>query len=427
MRTLISLLLLLAPVPGISSPAPADDGAYFQGLDHALKERGTGHAVAVLDLDHLDRNLETLSAHFKGPLKFRVVEKSLPSVELLRYVLEKTHSNRVMAFHHPFLRTLLAELPPDTEFLFGKTIPTSGVREIIAGMDLAHVSDVLRRVTWLVDTKRTLDELVGVFAGLQLPVRISVEIDVGLHRGGAARPPELEELLTAVRAAGGRVLFTGFMGYDGHVPHVPAPALFSLKEWAVRSSLAKVEARYAEFIAYLKERFPDLHKSATIFNGGGSRTYSLYGPGSVVTDISAGSAALKPRDFDFFTLENHVPALYLATPVLKRYERATIPFIDGLPFLFSGAAGFYVFGGGWSEQVVYPGGVQDHGLTRATPNRNLVANQTFLYGPATTPLKPGDFVFYRPNEGDAIFLFEEILLYRGGKIVGAWKPIAKRL
>ncbi len=36
-----------------------------------------------------------------------------------------------MAFHHPFLKTLLNELPSNSDILFGKTIPIYGIEDLM--------------------------------------------------------------------------------------------------------------------------------------------------------------------------------------------------------------------------------------------------------------------------------------------------------
>ena len=89
----------------------------FDGVSAELKARGVARPVIFIDLDRLDQNIGVLTSHIQPPLKFRVVEKSLPCLPLLRYILEKAGLNRVMVFHYPYLPLLMAGLPANTSFL----------------------------------------------------------------------------------------------------------------------------------------------------------------------------------------------------------------------------------------------------------------------------------------------------------------------
>lgn len=417
------LLLLLAAVftIGCAHVDPAES-AYFARIGQTLREAGVGRPVIVVDLDRLDHNIDVARAHFTDSHRLRVTEKSLPSIGLLQYVIDRIGSHRVMAFHHPFLPELLAALPPDTDILFGKTIPIAGVAEVWARLDEAQRADAARRVQWLVDCPRTLAELVAFFRARNTPFSVNVEIDVGLHRGGAMDEAELDAILDAIRANAPLVTFTGLMGYDGHLPHAPT---IGTKLGTMRRGVRAIERTYAGFVDHIRIKFPALFQTARTFNGGGSKTYSLYAPDSVVNDIAMGSGLLKPRDFDLPTLDEHRPAVFIATPILKRLHPARIPFL-GRVSLRRAVDGYFIYGGGWSPEIEFPRGIHGHFLMDGPPNGNLVSNQSFLYGEADPPVEPGDFVFLRPEQSDAIFLFDEIRLVRGGKLVGSWRPFASR-
>ena len=88
--------------------------------------------------------------------------------------------------------------------------------------------------------------------------------------------------------------------------------------------------------------------------------------------------------------------------------------------------GYYIYGGAWAIHVEYPEGLQMHSLMISPPNQTLVSNQAFLYGEAEPKVEQGDFVFFRPGESDNLFLFDEIHLVRGGKLVGTFRPFTER-
>lgn len=290
----VATAALLLPTGCAHHPDPAAR-RYFEGLNQTLRTAGVGHPALLLDLDRLDHNLDAVKDHLKEPFSFRATAKSLPSIELIKYALARTGSHRVMAFHWRFFKELLAGLPADSDILVGKTQPIAGVAEVWSGFDEAQREESQKRVTWLVDSPRTLKELVDFFAARRARLRVAVEIDVGLHRGGATNLTEFDAILTAIAAAGPAVTLVGLLGYDGHVPHVPGPS--SMHLGSMHRSFNGLQDQYRAFRQHLERNHPKLAATCTIFDGGGSGTYRLYGPSSPVNDIALGSALLKPGGF----------------------------------------------------------------------------------------------------------------------------------
>lgn len=405
------------------SHLPASERSYYSSLSAELQREKVGRPVVVIDLDRLDHNLEVVARHLVPPFHFRVSEKSVPSPDLINYILEASGSRRVMVFHHPFLKTLLASLPPDTDFLFGKTIPVNGLAEIFAQLDDVQAADATRRVQWLIDSPQTLADYLKFFRQRGFTFRANIEIDVGLHRGGVTDEPALDEILDLLRANKDLVTLSGLMGYDGHAIHFPAPRF--LKVWSTRRTLRDIEAHYGRLWQHVRSAYPDLAATVGTLNGGGSSTYTLYEPRSVFDDLALGSALLKPLAYDLVTLEEHLPAVFIATPVLKKLHPAQLPFVGRIS-LNPAVDGYYLYGGGWASKVEYPEGLQLHPVLVTPPNATLVSNQLFVYGAADPQVGPGDFVFFRPNQSDTLFLFDEILLLRGGKLVGKFHPFSER-
>ena len=77
-------------------------------------------------------------------------------------------------------------------------------------------------------------------------MRINVEIDVGLHRGGVQDTATLDRILAIIAAHPARLEFAGFMGYDPHVAKVPT--------WArSRASLIQeVRTIYRGYVDYVQ-------------------------------------------------------------------------------------------------------------------------------------------------------------------------------
>ena len=406
---------------------------YFESLATLLASQAPRRPIVLIDLDRLDANLALVRSRIVPPLHLRIVTKSLPSLDLVRYVLKGSGSRRLMAFHAPFLPDLLSATEPDVDILLGKPVPAGAAAEVYDALPPDRAAEMTRRVQWLVHDPALLADYLAFAREREIRLRINVEIDVGLHRGGARDITELRQLLDDIRRAPAQARFSGFMGYDGHVAHAPT---FLRWPWEterapVLRAFERMLDRYATFERFARRTYPDLVADDATWNGGGSRTYALYTPDAVVTDIALGGGLVRPASYTGFTMEGHQPALFIATPVLKRIEAARIPFLEGLSKLWSWwnpnrAVAFYVNGGGWAAEVVHPTGLIRNELLADPPNENLLPTLSLLNGSRLQTVSEGSWVFYRPRQGDAVFQFEEIHLVRGGRLVGTWHPFPRR-
>ena len=290
--------------------ADADDDA----LAAELRAHAPSRPLALLDLDRLDANLAAVRAQLKPPQRLRLVTKSLPSLELILYALERSGASGLMVFHAPFLPDLLRASAPDVDLLLGKPVSAAEAAELYDAIGADAAEAASRRIQWLVSDAAMLDDYLALAAARGLVLRINLEIDVGLHRGGARDAAELRSLLERLRRAADRARFSGFMGYDGHVAHAPGFGPFASREERVRSAFADMLARYEAFVSIARSEFPDLVPAEPTWNGAGSLTYTLYPPDAVVNDLALGGALLMPSTYDVFTLATHRPALFLAAP-----------------------------------------------------------------------------------------------------------------
>ncbi len=309
---------------------PGDTGgahdAYFARLNDWLKREGPGHPVMLIDLDRMNHNIDVLASSV-GPKKtYRVVAKSLPSVPLLAHVMQRAKSTALMSFHQPFLNVLASSFP-DSDILLGKPMPLRAVEQFYRQVDPKRF-DAATRVQWLVDTPQRLAQ----YATLGAKMRINIEIDVGLHRGGVPEPEALDPLLAAI-ADNDNFTLSGLMGYEPHLTSVQG----GLEHPAVQQVLAS----YRASIGRLKEKSAGIDVTKLRLNGAGSHTLRIYERDDTMNDLSAGSAVMKPTDFDTFHLTDAIPSLFIATPVLKRYDRVPFP---GTP---DGLKLYYIYGGYW--------------------------------------------------------------------------------
>lgn len=396
---------------------PRDNGAphegYFAALNEELKKNGPMCPCMVIDLDRMDRNIELVTQSLRqGGKHYRIVEKSLPSQALIDYVAKRSGTKRLMSFHQPFLNTD-ARIFPDFDILMGKPLPVRSAELFYA----QHKGpfDASRQLQWLIDTPERLQQYLALATGLGTRMRINVEIDVGLHRGGVADNATLGRMLDMIAANPRQLEFAGFMGYDAHVGFGVPKALGTPQEL-----LAKAMAIYQGFADHVRGQYPALWKDDLTLNTGGSPSYKLHEAEKLSTEVSTGTALLKPTHYDIETLAEHVPAAFIATPVVKATGPVEIPALDGKSKVFSWwdvnqRQTYYIYGGWWLGEYESPRGLQFNGILGHS------ANQENVNGSPATGLKVDDQVFLRPAIAEGVLLqFGDLVTLRGGKVQDHW-------
>ena len=403
------------PRPGLP------DGVYFAQLAADLEAADLGTPQILIDLDALDSNADAIAGGISAD-RYRIVEKSLPSLDLLGYVHGRTGVDRFMVMHLPFLPGILRAFPT-AAVLIGKPQPIGAVRRLFRAFTAAELQSVAARVHFLVDSRARAEELVALSSELGVVLNAAAEIDIGLHRGGIRYPSKLGDVLSVFDEA--RLRFTGMMGYDGHVTN--APALPGLEESAARATWKTAMTFYDAFIAVLRNEFPALWRDDLIFNSGGTSTYSLYTSGPV-NDVSAGGGMLRPGTYASMFIPALKPAIFLAAPVLTHSDTVELPFVKTIgEAIYDGMQGFTMYGGGWPGEIVWPKGVESAPFVSGEHNENLVPNQSWMIAPGSPRIGPGDWIFHYPKEADAIFQFEDILLVRGGRLqTDTWRAFPRR-
>jgi hypothetical protein len=153
-------------------------------------------------------------------------------------------------------------------------------------------------IQWLVDTKERAMAYADLARAYNLTLRMSIEIDVGLHRGGAFNASVMLDILRFINGSAPVLQWTGFMGYDGHVPNDPLlpiegpPRFYQQLSLSADTYATFIDAARAEFPSYFAGRWPT-------FNGAGSLTISAYqqlNQSSPLNDYAIGSGFLKPSD-----------------------------------------------------------------------------------------------------------------------------------
>jgi len=390
---------------------PRDHGAgghdaYFQGLSKALRQAGIGHPVMVIDHARLAANIATVKAAIDPALHAtRVVAKSVPSFALLTAIMDGVGTHRAMVFNGATLGQV-AQARPEADLLLGKPLPDLEVADFVK----RHAADTspATRPQFLADSSDRLAGLIAIARGTGSKMRVNFELDVGLHRGGFSSPAALNDAITLALSEP-LIELSGLMGYDPHVVKMP------WQDAALQDALS----HYAAAREVLLGRLHTDPVRLTL-NTAGSPTYQLHLAERVSNELALGSAFVKPLDFDLPSLASHVPAAFIATPVIKRAGATQIPGLEALGPLLRAwdpntAQTVFIYGGHWLARPVSPPGLQTNDLF------GLSSNQEMLNGSARVALAADDYVFFRPTQSEAVLLqFGDLAVYRDGKIAEAW-------
>ena len=376
--------------------------AYFAGLEAALKRAGVAQPTLVVDRRRLAANIETVRGQLApSGLALRVVSKSLPAPALLDAVLAGTGSERLMVFNGVMLDEM-ASRHPGMDVLTGRPLPAAQVADFVRRH--ANRDAPAARPQWLADSPQRLAQYGEIARTTEAPLKVNLEIDVGLHRGGLADLAALGEAIDVVKAEP-LLKITGLMGYDPQVMGAASP----------EAEERLVQQRYAAAVRLLVEKLGDA--SGLTLNSAGSPTYALHLAGTAANEVSIGSAFVKPTHFDLPTLKALQPAAFIAQPVLKVMEPAVFPRREGLGAAYrqldpNSARGFFLYGGYGDAKPVSPPGV------RFSP---IWGGRGMLEGSAKVVLAEDDFVFMRPTESEGVFLqFGDIAVYDAGEIADWW-------
>ena len=399
-----------AALGGAALWRPGDEGGphdpYFAQLNELLKASGPGRPVMLIDAQRMAHNIETLTRSVGENKTYRVVVKSLPSVPLLREVMRAADTQALMVFHQPFLNEVARSFP-DADVLLGKPMPVAAVRTFFDHLG-NEPFDPARQVQWLVDSRERLRQYRSLAEELDLHLRINVEIDVGLHRGGLNDPDQLAEMLRIIAADPQHLSFAGLMGYEPHLTGLAA----GLEHPAVVSVLNI----YRSFIDAAAAAGYD--PAVLTLNGAGSHTLRIYENDSTMNDLAAGSGVVMPTDFDTAHLRDNRPALFIATPILKRYDELRVP---GDPWLAEALSVwnpnmrrlYYIYGGYWKARMVSPPGVPEP-IYQST-------NQSPVTTSESVDLQVDDYMFLRPTQSERVMLqFGDLLVVDRGRLTERW-------
>ncbi len=372
----------------------------FAQWDALLRNASQDRPCLVLDVDRFRGNLTHARERLQHGIRSRVVAKSLSSLPMLDMAVTELDAIGVMSFSAGMVRWLLTERPA-WEQLMGKPLPVAAVEHILT--DHTNAADT---VIWLIDTPERAAQMAEVATKHSRRLRVALEIDIGLHRGGT----DIAVMAAQLNALHEEGAFTleGVMGYEPHLAKLPS-VLRRAAERRVADALAQAETILTEIGA------------GTMVNTGGSLTFSRYGRESGTTEVSLGSVLAKPTDFDIDATTGFEPALFIATPILKYMPRNALPGLDRFRALTAlrAPANIAVYGGYWKAKPVHPAGYGYSGIFGRS------SNQEVWTGPALDTSPVDHFAFLRPTQSEAVIPeFQDVLLIENGRLSGTWPATA---
>lgn len=391
----------------------APHAPYFAQLSNALREAGIGTPTMVIDRDRMLANAAQVKRNINGRMDLRLVAKSLPCLPMLDDLVDKMQTRRLMVFNLPYLQQL-AEQRPELDLLLGKPLPVAAAAQFYSHFKGAGFRPETQ-LQWLVDSAPRLSQYRDLARQRDLRLRINIEIDVGLHRGGVDNAQALQQML-AIFKSEPRLQWSGMMGYDAHIAKVPdLPGVRS-------GALADAISIYREYAALATSA---LHSNGTpkgmIFNAGGSPTYRMHDGSQTANELALGSALVKPTDFDTDALHDLAPAAFIATPVLKAQPQFLMP--NGAEWLGTLARAwdvnqrrvYFIYGGNWLAEPVSPAGLAASSLYGTS------SNQQALLGSGAQQLNMDDFIFFRPRQSESVLQqFGDIVVMEAGRITQRW-------
>lgn len=384
---------------------------YFLSIQAALIGAGIAWPTLVIDRARLSDNVRTLKTHLPPGMGYRIVAKSLPSIDLIAHIRDLSGTDRLMTFNQPMLSKLSVDMPEASQLL-GKPLPVRAAKHYFETLP-ASASAAADNIQWLIDTPERLQQYTALAEEIGRSLKIVIELDVGLHRGGFEPGPALGATIEAILAHP-NLEFAGFMGYE---PHIPAlPTTLGWRDKALKSAWNTYTSALEQASALVGgDGVEHLTRNAA-----GSPTYRYYQSTDIANEVSAGSCLVKPTHFDTELLEPHKPASFIATPVIKSLDKTRLP---GLEFATGTAAAWnpnskktvFIHGGHWLADPVDPPGLEYN----KTFGRS--SNQEMLNGGPELSIRPDEFVFFRPQQSEAVFLqFGDIAVYEDGAIVDTW-------
>jgi D-serine deaminase-like pyridoxal phosphate-dependent protein len=367
--------------------------------------------VALVDLDALERNVDTLVAPVRRAGKtLRIASKSVRCAEILR---------RIAARGGGAIRGVMAFSPAEAGYLVDE-----GFDDVLIAYPTAQARDATliaeanrrARVAVAADAPEHLAILseAAEKAGVRVPVIVDVDVSyrpfgdrlhVGVRRSPLRSPEEIANLAEAVSKSP-HLTFAGLMAYEAHIAGVPdhnalAPLLDGPKRALKRFARGPAREQRMAVRRALERRGIEV----PLFNGGGTGSVAWSADDPSLTEVAAGSGFVDSHLFDGFDGLALQPAAFFALQITRR---------PGPGFVTCQGGGFIASGAPGPDRLpvpYLPEGLSLVGLEGAGEV------QTPLIVPEGMHLELGMPVFFRhAKAGELAEHFTSYLLVRGDRI-----------
>ncbi len=351
----------------------------------------------VLDLDAFEHNIRTLAAHFgRTPAGWRPHAKTHKCAEIARLQLDAGATGICVA--------KLGEADALVREGIGRILITSPIVTVDKLERVLALNDTAEELILVVDNATVVDRLASLAAGRQKPMRVLIDLGIGLHRTGVS------SIADAVTLAGEIVRrpsleLAGLQCYAGDIQHI--------------ADCAAREREAAEVAAYLDEAQRAVTKvagSPGIVTGGGTGTYDHDSDCGVFTDIQVGSAIFMDVEYNAVMRRDGTPgpfrtALFVQSTVISA-NMAGAATIDAGIKAFATDGPVPDVADGAAEGSLYEFMGDEHGRIVVPPGTN---------GPAV-----GDVVTcVTPHCDPTVNLHDVYHCVRGDRLVDIW-PIEGR-
>lgn len=255
----------------------------------------------VLDLDALERNINTMAefaaAHGLGLRPHAKTHKSVAVAKLQQAAGALGISCATIGEAGVMVEAGIAGVLV--------TSPVVSTAKIARLMELNSMADALKQVVDNLDNLRALDSAAGA-AGK--PLEILVDIDVGLHRTGAASAGAAVALVEALMQAD-NLIYAGVQAYGGHLQHIED---FGARQRQTKTDLEPLAATCAAL--------NDKGLTPAIISGGGTGTHDIDADQGLLNELQVGSYAV--MDVEYLDVHCRDAGAWRFTPGL--FVRASV-------------------------------------------------------------------------------------------------------
>ena len=351
----------------------------------------------VLDLDALEHNISALAAHFsQTKAGWRPHAKTHKCAEIARRQLDAGATGICVA--------KLGEADALVREGIGRILITSPIVTTDKLERVLALNDTAEEMILVVDNTTVVDRLASLAAGRSRPMKVLIDLGIGLNRTGVSSIPDAVTLAREIVRRPSLVL-AGLQCYAGDIQHID--------DCAMREREA---AGVAAHVDETRRAIAPVAGSPGIVTGGGTGTFDHDSGCGVFTDIQVGSAIFMDVEYNAVMRRDGTPgpfrtSLFVQSTVISAN-------VAGAATIDAGIKAFATDGpvpdvaSGAPEGSLYEFMGDEHGRIVVRPGAN---------GPAV-----GDVVTcVTPHCDPTVNLHDVYHCVRGDRLVDIW-PIEGR-